>query len=209
MNKLWQDYTINKDDTSIDIKCNISIYEDIDTLSFSYPFLVVLESSSDELAMKLTDNDRYVYVGYRVFDGVFSLYIYLSKEEDVNAFDGHTYRLEEDHGWQMYYKYLYPTMEQWQSIENSLLCDKVENYNEEILKHKLTFQSEFKKASLIEDLEEEGFEIEEEFVNSEGYNGLYFSRKDMVGLENLDKLTIYLKQFLKIYDALYEGWKVR
>ena len=209
MNKLWQEYTINKDDKSVDIKCNISIYEDIDTLSFSYPFLVVLESSSDELAMKLIDNDRYVYVGYRVFDGVFSLYIYLSKEEDVNAFDGYTYRLEEDHGWQMYYKYLYPTMEQWQGIENSLLCDKADNYNEEILKHKLTFQSEFKKASLIEDLEEEGFEIEEEFVNSEGYNGLYFSRKDMVGLENLDKLTIYLKQFLKIYDALYEGWKVR
>jgi len=209
MNKLWQDYTINKDDKSIDIKCNISIYEDIDTLSFSYPFLLVLESSSDELAMKLIDNDRYVYVGYRVFDGVFSLYIYLSKEEDVNVFDGHTYRLEEDHGWQMYYKYLYPTMEQWQSIENSLLCDKLEEYKEEVLKHKLTFQSEFKKASLIEDLEEEGFEIEEEFVNSEGYNRLYFSRKDLIGLENMDKLTIYLKKFLKIYDALYEGWKVR
>ena len=209
MDKLWQEYTILQDDKRVDIKCNISIYEDIATLSFSYPFLVVLESDSLDLASDLIDNKNYVYVGYRQIDDKFSLYIYLSKEEDVNLFEGYNYRLEEDHGWQMYYKYLYPTMEQWQGIDNLLLCDELEEYKEEILKHKLTFQSEFKKASLIEDLEEEGFDIEDEFVNSEGYNGLYFSRKDLIGLENMDKLTIYLKQFLKIYDALYEGWEVR
>lgn len=211
MHKIWQEYHIKEANKNLKIKCKLSIYEDINTLSFSYPFLLKMEAKDEDFMTKLEDNNNYIYVGYQSFDEDLILYIYLSKEEDAKIFEDNIYTLAQDHGWQCYYKDLYPSLEQWQSIENLLLCDNIEDLEQEqVLRHKLTFQSEYKKASLIEDLEdEEGFEIEEEFTNNEGYKGLYFRRMDKVGLEDIEALTSYLKKFLKIYDALYEGWEIK
>lgn len=194
MQKQWQNYQSD----GVEICCDTALYEESESLALSHPFLSILEREDKAL------EENSIYVG-SVISKEASKYYYYFKEAHENSI--------EDHGWQHYHQTLYPSMQEWQSIENQLLCQALADQGidlsqKQTLKHKLTFQSEYKKASMIEDLEEEGFEIEKEFMNDEGYHGLYFMRQDKATLESIDTLSVYLKDFLKVYDAQYEGWEV-
>jgi len=192
MQNAWQKYHNQKGE----VLCNISIYEDIESLQFSHPFLTISTKPNEAL------ESQGIYAGFVLNADKAQYYYYLSLANE---------NTQEDHGWQRYYADLYPNMQEWQSIENQVLSEALEDKGLDLdrpqtLKHKLTFQSEYKKASMIEDLEEEGFEIDQEFMNQEGYHGLYFLRQDKI--QDIETLSIYLKKFLKIYDAQYEGWEV-
>ncbi|MBA1419731.1 MAG: hypothetical protein FAF03_02435 [Epsilonproteobacteria bacterium] len=71
---------------------------------------------------------------------------------------------------------------------------------------KLEFISEYKRSDLLEELEDMGFEIMENFVTEEGYNGLLFKREDKTTFLEIENVTRELLVLLDEHDARYGGW---
>ncbi len=121
-------------------------------------------------------------------------------------------RHEEDGTWSYYQKLLYPTPKEWQIIENHHVCDKLKEDDDNlelprVIEHKLHFISEYKKRDLIEELTDEGFQINDTLTTEDGYSGFTFARIDNPTYEKMDELTLHLIDLLDIYDAKYDGWE--
>lgn len=102
-------------------------------------------------------------------------------------------------------------LESLQLEENKKLCNTLLDAgdNSEVTRmivHKLEFISEYKRSDLLEELEEEGFEIRENFVTEEGYNGLMFQRENRTTLSEVEEVTQHLLVLLDEHDARYGGW---
>ena len=170
----------------------------------------------------LIESNSGVYVGRIISAGNFSFLYYLEsthKLQDfldyaVNEVQGYDISTshEEDGTWSYYQKLLYPTPKEWQMIENHYVCDKLKEAGSNlelprIIVHKLQFISEYKKRDLIEELTEEGFQINDDLTTEDGYSGFTFERMDTPTYENMDALTLHLIAVLDIYDAKYDGWE--
>lgn len=160
------------------------------------------------------------FVGSIVSQALVTFVFYLTPTQMWDAFvadallEGYEVKVskEEDNEWKYYQKLLNPTPKEWRTIYNHKVCDKLQEEGDDLqsprlIEHTLTFISEYKKADLLEDLEEEGFEIKHEFTNDKGYKGLVFSRIDKPAHADIDTLSLYLADFVNIYDAIYEGWQ--
>lgn len=95
--------------------------------------------------------------------------------------------------------------------ENKKLCDALISAGDKsdtlhTIVHKLEFISEYKRRDLIEELEEEGFTIGEDFVTEEGYNGFLFQRENKTTLHEIESITKQLLVLLDEYDSRYGGW---
>ena len=106
------------------------------------------------------------------------------------------------------------TMHELESIqlaENKRMCHALADTGDKsdmvhMIVHKLEFISEYKRSDLLEELEEKGFEVVEEFVTEEGYNGLLFQRQNKTTLEEIEEVTRELLVLLDEHDARYGGW---
>jgi len=119
---------------------------------------------------------------------------------------------QEDAEWEYYQKLLYPTAREWQMIQNHKVCDQLKLKEDNLslpraIEHKAFFQTLYKKADLIEHLEKEGFKIQHEISNEEGYEGILFYRIDKPFYHDIDRLTLSLIDLLETYDAQYDGWE--
>ena len=102
-------------------------------------------------------------------------------------------------------------LERLQMLENEKVCESLKSSEDDIevarkIVHTLEFISEYKRRDLIEELEEPGFMINEDFTTEEGYNGFTFEKDDNVTKENIDMLTLFLITLCDEYDAKYQGW---
>ena len=102
-------------------------------------------------------------------------------------------------------------LEDLQLAENRQMCEALVASGDKSdvarkVVHKLEFISEYKKADLVEELEEKSFTINESFVTEEGYNGLLFECEDKVDIETIETLTLELIPLLDEHDARYGGW---
>jgi len=102
-------------------------------------------------------------------------------------------------------------LEALQLEENKKLChallDAGDNSEEaRMIVHKLEFISEYKRSDLLEELENAGFEIMENFVTEEGYNGFLFQREDKMTFIEIENVTRELLVLLDEHDARYGGW---
>ena len=102
-------------------------------------------------------------------------------------------------------------LENWQMLDNEKVCEALKASGDNVemprnIVHKLEFISDYKRRDLIEELEEIGFTIHDNFVTKKGYNGFTFSRDDSVTNENIDKLTLFLIELTDEHDAKYQGW---
>lgn len=170
----------------------------------------------------LIESKSGVYVGCIISAGNVSFLYYLEsthKLQDfldyaVNEVQGYDISTshEEDGTWSTYQTLLYPTPKEWQMIENHHVCDKLKEAGSNlelprVIVHKLQFISEYKKRDLIEELTEEGFQINDDLTTEDGYSGFTFERMDRPTYENIDALTLHLIAVLDIYDAKYDGWE--
>jgi len=102
-------------------------------------------------------------------------------------------------------------LEHLQMIENEKVCSALKTSGDDIeiarkIVHTLEFISEYKRRDLIEELEELGYVINENFTTEEGYNGFTFEKDDTVTKENIDTLTLFLIELTDEHDAKYQGW---
>ena len=174
------------------------------------------------LDTKLMQADSGRYVGRIIRSGSVKFLYYLEPTQKLQDFldysveEARDYEIssshEEDGTWSYYQKLLYPTPKEWQIIENHHVCDKLKADGDNlelprVIEHKLQFISEYKKRDLIEELEEEGFQINDDLTTEDGYSGFTFERIDIPTHENIDALTLHLIDILDIYDAKYDGWE--
>ncbi len=174
------------------------------------------------LETKLMRSNSGRYVGKIISSGSASFLYYLEPTQKLQEFlayakeEAKGYEItsshEEDGTWSYYQKLLYPTPKEWQIIENHHLCDKLQADDDNlelsrVIEHKLQFISEYKKRDLIEELIEEGFQINNDLITEDGYSGFTFERSDKPTHENMDALTLHLIDLLDVYDAKYDGWE--
>jgi len=162
------------------------------------------------------------YVGRIISDGYVTFLYYvqftynwpdfiefsLNEHTEYEMVNGH----QEDTEWNYYKKLLYPTAIEWQLIQNHKVCDNLKSQGDNLylpraIEHKLFFQSESKKSDLIAVLEADGFKINDEPQNEEGYKGLSFYRLDKPFYHNIDDLTLKLIELAEAHDASYDGWE--
>ena len=75
------------------------------------------------------------------------------------------------------------------------------------IEHKLYFQNEDKRDSLVEVLEEKGFKINDDLVNEDGVKGIGFYRLDKPFYHDIDAITMSLIDIAEAHDAEYDGWE--
>ena len=102
-------------------------------------------------------------------------------------------------------------LEDLQMRENKKVCQEIKDSGDIVelprnIVHKLEFISEYKRRDLVEELEENGFIINDNFVTEEGYNGFTFARDDSVANDSIDALTLFLIELADEHDAKYQGW---
>jgi regulator of RNase E activity RraB len=102
-------------------------------------------------------------------------------------------------------------LESIQLAENKRMCHALADAGDKsdtvhMIVHKLEFISEYKRRDLLDELEAKGFEVVEEFVTEEGYNGLLFQRENNTTHQEIDNMTRKLLVLLDEHDARYGGW---
>jgi len=102
-------------------------------------------------------------------------------------------------------------LEHLQMLENEKVCEALKASGDDIavarkIVHTLEFISEYKRRDLVEELEELGYGINEDFTTAKGYNGFTFEKDDNVTKENIDTLTQFLIALCDEHDAKYQGW---
>jgi len=162
------------------------------------------------------------YVGRIFSDGYVTFLYYLqftyNWQDFLNfALDEHssyeiTSGFQEDGEWNYYRQLLYPNPKEWQIIQNHKACDALKAKEDNLhlpraIEHKLYFQSEYKRAELIEALEAEGFKIGKELVGEDGHKGFTFYRIDKPFYHEIDELTLHLIDLVDAHDASYDGWE--
>ena len=162
------------------------------------------------------------YVGRVISDGYVTFLYYLQftynwqdfLEYALDEFESYEISsgFQEDSEWNYYRKLLYPSPREWQIIQNHKVCEQLKAKEDNLhlpraIEHKAFFQSEYKKDDLIEQLLEEGFKVQDEISNEEGYKGISFYRIDKPFYHDIDELTLYLIDLLETYDAHYDGWE--
>jgi hypothetical protein len=162
------------------------------------------------------------YVGRVFSDGYVTFLYYLQFTYNWQDFldfalDEHssyemTSAYQEDSEWNYYQKLLYPTVKEWQIIQNHKACDALRAKEDNLhlkraIEHKLFFINDRKKENLIAKLEAEGFKIQSDIENRECVKGLAFYRIDKPFYRDIDELTLYLIDMLESYGASYDGWE--
>ncbi|PHS37694.1 MAG: hypothetical protein COB07_10090 [Sulfurovum sp.] len=162
------------------------------------------------------------YVGRIISDGYVTFLYYvqftynwpdfiefaLNEHTSYEISNGHN----DDGEWNYYKKLLYPTAKEWQLIQNHKVCDNLKTSGDNLylvraIEHKLYFQNEDKRDSLVEVLEEKGFKINDDLVNEDGVKGIGFYRLDKPFYHDIDAITMSLIDIAEAHDAEYDGWE--
>lgn len=162
------------------------------------------------------------YVGRIISDGYVTFLYYLqfsynwpdfvefalNEHSSYEVTNGHS----EDREWNYYKKLLYPTIEEWQIIQNHKACDSLKEQGDTLqvpraIEHKVYFQSPEMKEMLVDALQNEGFIIKKDIVNEDGVEGLSFYRLDKPFYHDIDDITLNLIKIFTYYNAEYDGWE--
>lgn len=235
MSEHWESYRKNLEGQEIVVNVDVSIYSDVDEVELinSYVAVVALKlNDSDDkstiikvekaLESLIAQEGMGHYVGQIISDASVTFVYYvqsterweISLKEVLETFKNHeiTSETKEDGAWAYYKKLLYPTVKEWQKIDNAKVCQQLLEGGDDLerlrlIEHKLHFISEYKRKDLIETLEDEGFTIKEDLMTVDGFNGFAFQREDTATIENINSVTAYLVEELDIHDAIYDGWE--
>ena len=235
MRENWETYHKNLEGQEVIINVDVSIYSNVDDVEFIHSNVTFVEFKlkdledkkmvldlEEQLAHLVTKEDRGHYVGQIIANELVTFFYYVQSDhgwqkalkEYLETFKNYEISSEtqEDEEWAYYKKLLYPTVKEWQKIDNTKVCQQLLERGDDLerlrsIEHKLHFISEYKRRDLIESLEEEGFTIKEDFMTVDGFNGFTFEREDNVNIESINQVTAYLVEELDIHDAIYDGWE--
>ncbi len=166
------------------------------------------------------------YVGRIISDGYVTFLYYLQFTYNWQDFldfalDEHknyeiTTGFQDDSEWNYYKNLLFPNAKEWQIIQNHKVCDALKAKGiplelSRILEHKIFFtnSTEEQKQTLLQKLQDEGFEKLENTKSEEGIDGVILFRDDKPFYTDIDEITLHLINLCEEYGASYDGWETR
>ncbi|MCH9812490.1 MAG: DUF695 domain-containing protein [Epsilonproteobacteria bacterium] len=119
---------------------------------------------------------------------------------------------QEDGDWNYYQNLLYPTVGEWQIIQNHKACDVLKEKGDNLhqkraIEHKVFFKEDAQKEAFIVSIEEEGFSVQETITNDEGVGGIKFYRVDKPFYYDIDGLTQMIIAKAEEFGGAYDGWE--
>lgn len=185
----------------------------------------ILNDIEDALVEKLMSNHKSVYAGRITSAGNREFYFYLGDttlydktiSEIMVAFPGYEYDFgcRVDNDWKVYFDFLFPSPQEYQSIKNRKVIEKLKEYGDNLLKprevyHWIYFKSINDREKFIERIKHENFTIVD--MNSDNSWGefsysLQIKRDDKVDQTDIDKCVIYLWELANELNAKYDGWE--
>jgi hypothetical protein len=119
-----------------------------------------------------------------------------------------------DTEWEVYQKLLFPTVKEWQIIQNHHACDMLKEQGDNLrleraIEHKMYFNSDEKRKEFIDLISAEGFTVQKELEPTEDQEiyGLQFYRIDKPFYYDIDELTIKLIDLGNSCEGQYDGWE--
>ncbi|MCI4671973.1 MAG: DUF695 domain-containing protein [Bacteroidia bacterium] len=188
------------------------------TLSSEAEVLFIME---DRLAEHLSESLQGIYAARSTSNGKRTFYFYCSSSvgyEGVisEVMDGFSYEYSvqstTDPGWTFYQQFLYPTPQEYQSIQNRKVVDQLiaqgdDPKIEREVAHKLYFPKLELAEECVEKLEKEGFKTGR--IHEKSGSTLaeaIILRNDPVDVEHMDKLVQMLNQTVGKFGGEYQGW---
>lgn len=185
----------------------------------------ILDDIEDALAEKLMSNHNSVYVGRITYSGNREFYFYFGDttlydktiSEIMIAFPNYEYEFgnREDKEWRAYFDFLFPSPQEYQSIKNRKVTEKLKEYGDNLLKprevhHWIYFKSINDREKFIEKVKNENFitvNINSDNSQSEYIYCLQIKRIDKVDQTSIDNCAIYLWNIANELNAKYDGWE--
>jgi len=186
---------------------------------------VTLGDIEDQFVERMKLKHFATFVGRLTSDGNRDLYFYLSDTTLVDktisdvminypkySFDFGT---KEDSKWNGYFDFLYPSPQQFQSIQNRRVIYNLEKGGDKLTKerpvdHWIYFKTEQDKRQFWEKIKDDGFKIvTDDYDKSFGENPyrLHISRVDKVDQNSVDEYVIQLWKLAGETNGDYDGWE--
>lgn len=179
----------------------------------------------DVLVNNINAKHNSIYVGRLTSAGNRDLYFYFGDttlydkaiSEVMVAFPKYQFDFgsKEDKEWDGYFNFLYPSPQQFQSIQNRRVIDQLEKSGDILSKsrevfHWIYFKSESDRGKYIEKIKNDNFTIVD--IGSDNSRGefvfkLAIKRVDKVDAKSVDEYVIYLWKLANELNAEYDGWE--
>lgn len=185
----------------------------------------LLGEIEDALVDKITSKHNSIYIGRLTSAGDRDLYFYFG---DTNLYDKtisevmvafpkyqFDFGTKEDKEWSGYFDFLYPTSQQYQSIQNRRVIEQLEKGGDKLTKsrevfHWIYFKSDSDREKFLDKIKNDNFSI----VNKDRDKSwgefayrLQIKRVDKVDQNNVDEYVIYLWKLANEENGDYDGWE--
>jgi len=181
----------------------------------------VLFIMEDRLAEQMSEALDGIYAARNTSNGKRVFYFYCTAQDGFEAvvseiMEGfsYTYNLQctTDPGWTFYRQFLYPTPQEYQSIQNRKVVDRLvaqgdDPQVERQVAHKFHFPELRQAQNFSKQLQKEGF-TQGKLQEKSGSTlvELVLTREDPVHMEHIDELVQLLRKAVKEYEGEYKGW---
>ena len=185
----------------------------------------LLGDIEDALVDKVISKHNSIYVGRLTSAGDRDLYFYFGDttlydktiSEVMVAYPKYQFDFgtKEDKEWGGYFDFLYPTPQQYQSIQNRRVIEQLEKNGDKLTKarevdHWIYFKTETERETFLELISNDGFSIVDKDYDKELDETPYrlqIKRVDKVDQNSVDEYVIYLLKLANETNGDYDGWE--
>jgi len=185
----------------------------------------LLAEIEDHVVDEIRSKFNSVYVGRLTSDGHRDLYFYLGDtmlydktlSEIMVAYPKYhfDYGSKPDKEWAGYFDFLYPSPQQFQSIQNRRVIDQLEKSGDKLTKarevdHWIFFKTEKDRDTFLSKIKPEGFSIVDRDYDKklgELPYRLHIKRVDKVDSDSVDEYVIHLWKLAAECNGDYDGWE--
>ena len=185
----------------------------------------ILSKIEDNLVRNINSKFYSTYVGSLTSNGYRDFYFYVGDttfyEKVLSEFSRTypdyeiAYGLKTDENWSGYFNFLYPTPQQFQSIQNRRVIDYLERNGDKLTKmrevdHWIYFKTKRDRDLFLKKIMFDGFTVvtQDHDKKSGGLPyKLHIKRIDKVDWNSVDAYVIYLWKLANEYDGVYDGWE--
>jgi uncharacterized protein (TIGR01619 family) len=185
----------------------------------------LLRNIEDALVDKITFKHNSIYVGRLTSAGDRDLYFYFGDttlydktiSEVMRTYPKYQFDFgtKEDKEWSGYFDFLYPTPQQFQSIQNRRVIEQLEKGGDKLIKarevdHWIYFKIEKDRETFIQKISNDGFSIVDKDYHKkldETPYSLHIKRVDKVDQNSVDEYVIYLWKLANETNGDYDGWE--
>jgi uncharacterized protein (TIGR01619 family) len=185
----------------------------------------ILRKIEEKLVAKLYSKFKSIYAGNLTSNGSKDFYFYIGDTTNytqvlsdfILAFPAYKfeYGAKTDENWSGYFDFLYPSPQQFQSIQNRRIIDQLEKNGDKLTQmrevdHWIYFKTKRDRDQFLDKIKFEGFTIvsRDHDKKSGGLPfKLHITRIDKVDWNSVDAYVIYLWKLANEFNGVYDGWE--